>query len=282
MDSLCEIVPRMMKSIGLEKKYRDEMIILNWRQIVGEEIAANTRPGRISRRVLTLAAKNAVWAHHLSTLKEDIIAKINFYAGEKAVGDLKFQAGYLQNDQNEENNDDGPPAVNWREVRLDSGDTKAIEKITAPLSDDLLRAKLKRLLGKELAFRKFRRRQEWQPCRQCGVLRPAGDELCATCAAAARAAGRDEVRKLLRDAPWLGYDECSRYIACRRSDFAAARDELTDALFAVAARDENDPVALPLLTMLLYKVGPQGITEEMIANTLEKVRRKGNVSASRR
>ncbi|MDR7868737.1 MAG: DUF721 domain-containing protein [Sporomusaceae bacterium] len=282
MNSLREIVPRMMKNIGLEKRYKDEMIILNWRQIVGEEIAANTRPGRISRRVLTLAAKNAVWAHHLSTLKEEIIAKINAYAGGKAVGDLKFQAGYLRNDQNEENGEDRSPAINWREIRLESGEKKVIEEMTAPLADDLLRAKMRRLLGKELSFRKIRRRQEWQPCRQCGVLRPAGDELCMTCAAAVRAAGRDAVRKLLRDAPWLGYEECTRYIACRRSDFAAVRDELADALLTAAARDENDPVAVPLLAMLLYKVGPQGISEEMLANTLDKVRRKGNVSASRR
>ncbi len=282
MNSLREIVPRMMKSIGLEKRYKDEMIIFNWRQIVGEEIADNTRPGRISRRVLTLAAKNAVWAHHLSTLKEEIIAKINAYAGEKAVSDLKFQAGYLRNDQNEENGEDGPPAINWRDIRLESGEKKAIDEMTAPLADDLLRAKMKRLLGKELSFRKIRRRQEWQPCRQCGVLRPTGDELCVTCAAAVRAAGRDAVRKLLRDAPWLGYEDCTRYIKCRRSDFAAVRDELADTLLTAAARDENDPVALPLLTMLLYKVGPRDITEEMLANTLDKVRRKGNVFASRR
>ncbi len=282
MNSLREIMPRMMKSIGLEKRYRDEMIILNWRQIVGEEIAANTRPGKISRRVLTLAAKNAVWAHHLSTLKEEIIAKINTYAGEKAVSDLKFQAGYFRNDQNENKDEDELPAMNWREVRLENSEKKAIETMTAPLADDLLRAKMKRLLSKEITFRKFRRRQEWQPCRKCGVLRPAGDDLCVTCAAEIRAAGRDSIRKLLRDAPWLGYEECARYIPCRRSDFAAARDEVAEALLTAAARDVNDPVALPLLTMLLYKAGPQAITEEMIANTLEKVRRKSNVPASRR
>ncbi|MDT8903362.1 DUF721 domain-containing protein [Anaeroselena agilis] len=282
MDSLREIVPRMMKSIGLDKRYKAEMIIFNWRQIVGDEVAANTRPIKIGRGVLTLAAKNAVWAHHLSTLKEEIIVRINAFAGEKAVNDLKFQAGYLRIDQNEENGDEGYAAPKLREIPLESGETKKIEEITAPMADDLLRTKVKRLLVKEFAFRKFRRKQKWQPCTKCGILRPDGDDLCVSCATVARAAGRECVRKLLRDAPWLGYDECVRYIACRRSDFAAARDELADILFAVVGRDENDKVALPLLTMLYYRVGPQDLTEEMIATMLEKVRRKGNVSTSRR
>jgi hypothetical protein len=283
MDSLGDIFPKMMKNLGLAHRYKAETILLNWRQIVGEEIAAHTRPGRINRRVLTLAANNAVWAHHLSTLKEEIIAKINAFAGEKAVSDLKFQAGYFRNDQNEENGDDDePPAVTWREASLDSRETKAVEEIAAPLADTLLRAKVKRLLGKDFALKKARRRHDWQPCRQCGVLRPPGEELCRACAAAARAASRAAVRSLLREAPWLSYDECSQYTACRRNDFAAVRDELADTILRSVAHDEADRVGLPMLTMLLFGVKPREITEEMTAKTLAKVRRKSDVSASRR
>jgi predicted nucleic acid-binding Zn ribbon protein len=284
MNSLRDIVPRMIKNLGLSQRYKAELILLNWRQIVGEEIAANTRPGKISRRVMILSAKNAVWAHHLSTLKEEIIARINSYAGEKAVTDLKFQAGYFRNDQNNEENGDGDetPVISWREVTIDTRDKKAIDEIAAPLADDLLRGKVKRLLDKEMALRKARQRHNWQPCRQCGVLRPPGDELCSTCALAARAAARDAVRRLLRDAPWLGYEECSRYVACRRSDFKTARDGLADTLARSVARDEEDRLGLALLTMLLFGVRPGEMTEEMTAKTLAIVRRKSDVSASRR
>jgi hypothetical protein len=282
MDTLGDILPRMMKSMGLGQRYKSEMIILNWRQIVGGEIAANTRLRKISRRVLTLSAKNAVWAHHLTTLKEEIIAKINAFAGEKAVTDLKFQAGYLRNDQNEEKDDDEPITVARHGIKLDCGEARTIEEMAAPLADDLLRVKMKRLLGKEMTLRKLRRGRDWQPCRQCGVLRPPDVQLCVACAAVNRAAGREAAMRLLRDAPWLGYEECARYVACRRSDYGAARDQLADYLMANVARDENDSVSLSLLAMLLYRVEPHQLTEDMKATTLEKVRRKSNVSASRR
>jgi len=284
MDSLRDIVPKMMKKLGLSQRYKAELILLNWRQIVGEEIAANTRPGKISRRVMTLAAKNAVWAHHLATLKEEIIAKINDFAGEKAIIDLKFQAGYFRNDQNNEKDDDGTESltISWRDVAIDNRDRKAIDDIAAPLADDLLRSKVKRLLGKEMARRKARQRHNWQPCRQCGVLRPPDEELCSTCATAARAAARDAVRRLLRDAPWLSFEECTRYVLCQRGDFNAIRDEMAEALARKIARDQEDRLALALLTMLLFGVRPGEINDDMTAKTLAIVRRKSNVFASRR
>lgn len=284
MDSLRDIVPKMMKNLGLSQRYKAELVLLNWRQIVGEEIAANTRPGKISRRVMTLAAKNAVWAHHLATLKEEIIARINAFAGEKAVIDLKFQAGYFRNDQNNEENGDGNEslAISWREAAIDSRDKKAIDDIAAPLADDLLRGKVKRLLGKEMALRKARQRHNWQPCGQCGVLRPPDEKLCSTCAAAARAAARDAVRRLLRDAPWLDFEECMRYVPCRRGDFNAARDEMADALARKIAGDQEDRLALALLTMLLFGVRPGEMNDDMTAKALAIVRRKSNVFASRR
>ena len=284
MDSLGNIVPKMMKALGLAQRYKAEIILLNWRQIVGEEIAAHTKPGKISRHVLTIAANNAVWAHHLSTLKEEIIAKINAFAEEKAVSDLKFQAGYFRNDQNNEKNGEGeePPTITWREASLDRSEAKAVDLMVDPLDDDMLRGKFKRLLGKDLALKKARRRHDWQPCKQCGVPRPPGEELCRTCTAVARAAARDSVRRLLREAPWLSYEECFRYTVCRRSDFDAARDEIADSLISNLGDDETDRVGLPMLTMLLFGVKPRDITESMIAKTLDKVRRKKNVSASRR
>lgn len=283
MDSLGDILPKIMKSAGLRQRYKAELIISHWPKIVGEEIAVHTRPGKIYRGVMGVAAKNATWAHHLSTLKEDIIAKINTFAGEKAVSDLKFQAGYFQNSQNQEC-DDGVeeiPAVNWREARLGGGEVRALEVLTAPLADEELRKRFKRLLGKELALKKAQKRREWQPCSACGVLRPPGEALCAVCAARTRAAARSAVRSLLRDAPWLSYEECVRYVDCRPSDYSAARDELADALVREISLNEEDPINPRLLVMLLNKVPPQAVTADMIETTLAKVRRKNNVSASR-
>lgn len=283
MDSLRDILPRMIKNMGLAKRYEAELIIFNWRQIVGDNIADNTRPGKISRRILTLAAKNAVWSHHLSTMKEEIIAKINAFAGEKAVSDIKFMAGYFRLDQNENKDDhDDSPAFDWRETNLDIREAKTVETISSLMADDSLRAKVKRLLSKELTLRKAKRRQKWELCPVCGVLVPPGEKMCGACNTTARDEGRKAVRRLLNEAPWLSYEECSRYVACRQSDFSAVKEQFADELLRSLAADNTDRVGIPMLTMLLFGVKPLEITPEMTAKTLSKVRRKSNVFASRR
>lgn len=283
MNSLQEILPQLVRNLGLGQRYRAELIVMHWRDIVGGEIALHTQPGKVRNGVLTVAAKNAVWAHHLTTLKEEIIAKVNVFAGEKAISDLRFQAGYFQNDQNEEINGDDEAPINFPMPVLDESELKAVEGMVAVIADEDIRRKLKRLLAKEATLRKARKQRSWQSCGCCGVLCPPKAALCSACALKARLAATDSVRKMLREAPWLSYEECLPYAdSCRLTDYRTAKAELIDVLIREFAADESDQLKLMSLAMLYYGAKPQTVDQELIDKTLARIRRKKHVFAPRR
>lgn len=283
MNSLRLVLPKTLKQLGLASRFNAESVTLNWRQIVGEDIAAHTRPGQVRRGVLSVAANNAVWAHHLSTMKEEIINRINAYMGEKVVNEIKFQAGYFQKDQNENNIDNPePPVPRWRDVRLEEGERRKIDQLTSDLADDQLKQKLNRILVKEYSLRKAKKLHNWKECPKCGVLVSPEEVLCSVCGVEDHEGQVHAIREYLTHAPWLTYEECSRYVTCLRTDFNTVKNELIDKSWREVEKDETARMKIMTLAMLLNGLQPHALTEELLAKTLDKVRRKKNVSSFRR
>ncbi|HMM22578.1 MAG TPA: DUF721 domain-containing protein [Selenomonadales bacterium] len=283
MNSLRNVLPKTLKQLGLINQFKAESVTLNWRQMVGEEIAAHTRPGRVRRGILNVSANNAVWAHHLSTLKEEIMDKINAFMGEKVVTEIKFQAGYFQKDQNENNIENPePPVPRWRDARLEERELQDIDQMTADLADNQLKKKVKTILVKEYSLRKAKRQHNWQACPKCGVLVTPQESLCSVCSIEEHQGQVDAVRKYLIHAPWLSYEECNRYIACLRTDFNTVKNELLDKYWREVEKDDADRMKIMTLAMLIHGLQPHALTEELIVKTLDKVRRKKHVFTSRR
>lgn len=282
MQSLREVLPLLVKNLGIGQRYRAELIVMHWRDIVGDEIALHTQPGKNCRGILTVAAKNAMWAHHLSTLKEEIIVKINAFVGEKAISDLKFQAGYFQNDQNGEINNDEEATPSFPRLVLNESELKMVEEMVATVADEDIRFKLKRLLTKEATLRKAKKQQSWQNCSCCGVLCPPKTRLCSACALKARDEAIAIVRKMLREAPWLSYEECLPYAEnCRSTDYRTTKAELIDGLIKELGPEQSDQFTLKTLAMLYFETKPQAIDQEFINKTLARIRRKKYVSSPR-
>lgn len=283
MQGIDELLPAIIKRLGLKTRFNAEAIIHHWDKIVGPELAEHTRPGKVHNRVLVVKANNAVWAHHLSMLQMDIISKINSYFGEQVVREIRFQAGYFKKDQNENTSgDSGPPVPNWRQGMLGERDREKIGLLTETIENAKLKDKIRLLLHKEYSLRQAKQNLNWHSCGKCGVLCPPDDDLCAVCRIEIHAEHTDEVRKILRQAPWLSYDQCRNYVDCRQADYAAVKKDLIDKILKDSGRGDDNQVDLMTLTMLLTGVEPQALTEELMAKTLAMFRRKDNVSASGR
>jgi hypothetical protein len=282
MESFKNILPLSLKKINLDFRFKAESVIYHWQQIVGEDIFSHARPRSVQRGVLNVKVSNAVWSHHLMTLKDEIINKINAFMGEKVISDIKFQAGYFKNDQNEENTTEKDYSViNWKNIVLSEAEVKEIEKL-AQNASEYLQEKTKKILRKDYALRKAKQKAMWVNCKKCGVLCPPDFEYCTVCAIEVRNKQKDEIRKILEQAPWLNFKECNQYVECRFSDFNAIKSELIDRLAKKIEVDENDQIVLMTLVMLSNEIKPTDVTKEMLSGMLDKVRRKKNVSASRR
>jgi hypothetical protein len=49
----------------------------DWKDLVGEQVARYCQPQSLNKKVLTVAAYDSVWKHHLELLKEALTEKIN-------------------------------------------------------------------------------------------------------------------------------------------------------------------------------------------------------------
>jgi Uncharacterized protein conserved in bacteria len=282
MESVSKLLPLTIKKLGINKRYNAESAIYHWKKIVGEKIAAHTRPLSVQRDLLFVAVSNPVWAHHLSMMKQDIISKINSFIGDYLIKDIRFQAGYLKDNQNEENtSQEQKNSIKLHNIRLDESEQKTIQDIVSAVKDDELRQKLCNVVKSDMAMKKVRRRNKWHKCAKCNALCPPDATYCPVCSIEKKQQIRKEIYIILSENPWLGYSELKKYINCSFEDFKEVKARLIASLTVAISAENCDKIKEMTLVMLATGIKPEQITDALIDNTLKRFRRKKHVSASR-
>ncbi|CUH95762.1 hypothetical protein P22_1842 [Propionispora sp. 2/2-37] len=284
MQCIAEVLEQTLKKMGLTKRYRAELAIDRWPEIVGEDIATHACPVRMEGGVLFISVSSSVWSHHLFMLKESIIYKINQFVGEKIVKDIRFQAGYLKYCKNEKEADVVVPMKQkLAAVRLDATELTMIDAVTGNVTDPALQKRLAVFTKKSLAFQKLKKMAHWHSCAECGTLCPPDETYCAVCRRILRQETVKDIRRMLLEAPWFTYDELKKYIDCTRFEFDRAKNELISRLamdYAIQS-GQADAVQTTTLAMLIHAKKPEELTAETVNLTLQKIRRKPYVFASR-
>ena len=72
-----KILPRVMKSMNLEKHLKELELVKSWHQVVGKKIAHHTQAININDGALFVVVDNPVWQAQLSLLKNKIIQRFN-------------------------------------------------------------------------------------------------------------------------------------------------------------------------------------------------------------
>jgi predicted nucleic acid-binding Zn ribbon protein len=81
----------LIRELGIGKTLSEYGIITRWSEVVGEKIAAVTRPERFERGILFVAVSSAPWRNELTLRRQEIIDKINTGAGGSVVKDIRFR-----------------------------------------------------------------------------------------------------------------------------------------------------------------------------------------------
>ncbi|HET6673777.1 MAG TPA: DUF721 domain-containing protein, partial [Nitrospiraceae bacterium] len=96
-----------------------------WVDIVGEQIAAHTRPQHIRFKKLVVHVRHSVWLQQLTFLKPELLHKINAAAGEPLVSEIILRIGEVP--------DGSAPACRSADVVLDQMEPSATAKEEAAL-----------------------------------------------------------------------------------------------------------------------------------------------------
>lgn len=95
IDSFGSILSGLAKRLGLESRLFELRLQHQWREIVGDPIAAHTHPDQIRFKKLYLIVRSSVWLQQLTFLKPALITKLNETAGTDLIADITFRVGEI-------------------------------------------------------------------------------------------------------------------------------------------------------------------------------------------
>ncbi|HUU50049.1 MAG TPA: DUF721 domain-containing protein [Nitrospinota bacterium] len=85
------VLKKSLKKFRLEKGIKQCRILDIWDKVVGEQIAAVTRPGYIKGKTLYIFVRDSIWLQELKFLERMIIEKLNNKVGGKIIENIYFK-----------------------------------------------------------------------------------------------------------------------------------------------------------------------------------------------
>lgn len=86
-----KIVGGIRDEFDLDEKGRQYEAFRLWPDIVGERVAAHTKPLYIVDGNLHVHCQGSVWSQELTFRKSEIIEKINEALGKRAIKDIRYK-----------------------------------------------------------------------------------------------------------------------------------------------------------------------------------------------
>lgn len=89
-----ELVPQVMKKLGLEQRLQQSQVFFLWSEIVGSDIARHAQPVSLRNGLLVVTVDHPVWLQELSRYHKSLmLQKVQGRIGKKAVRDICFRIG---------------------------------------------------------------------------------------------------------------------------------------------------------------------------------------------
>lgn len=88
---LGELVDKIMRAYGLEKRMKEMDVLNGWKEMMGIAVANRTTDLRIVNRILYITIDSSVMREELHNGKQIILERVNQFAGSKIIDDVWFQ-----------------------------------------------------------------------------------------------------------------------------------------------------------------------------------------------
>ncbi len=131
-------------------KLQENEVFKFWPKAVGKQIALQTKPDSLRNGTLFIKTTSSVWVQQLHFMKEEILEKLNEFAGKNIIKEIRFSVGHEISKNNLTTEKQSTDAKSI----LTNRDKKMIIECTESLTDRELAAILKRVMQKEINRRR--------------------------------------------------------------------------------------------------------------------------------
>jgi len=146
MDRLEGAIRKEAKRIGLPAS---SPLVSLWPETVGETIAANAWPARLTRKgVLHVNTSSSTWAFELKHLEPKILSRLRESLAEECPSELRFAPGPIPSRGRNTDSEEGPAVP-----EAGPGELARAQQLAAPIEDAELRALVARAAAASLARR---------------------------------------------------------------------------------------------------------------------------------
>jgi predicted nucleic acid-binding Zn ribbon protein len=160
MTPLGPTLSAVARQYGLDAKLLEYRLRRRWPEIVGDQVAAHTRPDAVRYRQLYLIAENSVWLQQLTFLKPSLLEKINAAAGGPILSDIVLRVGEVSGETPQVQSTRGPAKREESDEHDPSPESMAEAAAHAhAVSDPDLRARLTAVIAKALAMPRGKKAQ---------------------------------------------------------------------------------------------------------------------------
>lgn len=147
---VADVIKNLAPRLGLETRLLELHLQQQWGHIVGSQIAAHARPGRIRFKKLYVIVSSSVWVQQLTFLKPTLIQRLNEAFGGQAITDLIVRVGDLSESPKEKTRQgDGDATTGW--VVPSAEQLQEAARKVSTIQDDELRRQLTTLLATALS-----------------------------------------------------------------------------------------------------------------------------------
>lgn len=91
MRSIGAALPQTLKSLGISRRAREAQALWLWPQLLGPELARETRALSLTGGILWVTASSTPLAHQLHLERGGLIERLNAMMGAPAIRDIRFR-----------------------------------------------------------------------------------------------------------------------------------------------------------------------------------------------
>jgi len=143
--SFQSILQGVAQSQGFDVRLWEYRLQTQWKDLVGEVLAAHTWPTRIRFRKLFIAVETTVWLHQLTYLKSTLMDKIQSQTSNLYLKDIVFRIGEIP-----EQNWDEPGSENTQ-PHVSAESLMTATEYTREITNEEIRYSLTRVISKALS-----------------------------------------------------------------------------------------------------------------------------------
>lgn len=247
-----------------------------WPHIVGPMMAKESFILRKNGNILYIQVTNSIFLHHLFTMKQDLLTRIQEYPYGKQFTDLRFVSGIpeVRHDPKlslDPINESKKKEQAMYSQELTEDEKKWIQSFAASHVDERLMLVFQDLMGEILKIRKGELAAGYHPCPICGTLCKPDESMCLPCSSRTEIKNESHVMALLLTHPEWGYKDMLSVFSCKYREYDTARStlirQLKDKIYNKYASDVDKRT---LLALLVHKPLSQ-ITIEEANKSLSKL-----------